>query len=420
MSENKKKYVVRLSNKIAQMANDQMSVLARKLSYTVNIKAIENKSREVTLSLNEIIELLGLSKGGSSYIRLKKEICKAVGESIFTFPSHLETSGGIKETDAIMPIYDQIHEIKGEYTYVFILRNEYYESITADKNFNLNLYEIMVSLDSTYSLRLFEYVSSKRNEYSCYGKHPVVSLQQLYEKLIIGLTSFPEWKRFKEKILDPSVKEINKKTDLIIKYETIKEKRKVIAVRFYIIEKNKAKEAETNLTKSSEEELLTYHDSNGCKLNGYEEKILLEIGVSHKRAELARYKQDNSKNYSYYSDKGKYSDFHVILAFVKNDIEEFIGQDMDVYEEMKKALNELGLEKYAIFARLVQLSDEALTYENVMKKSQDRKDLIEILENSKKKPAKKRKKKTTTKPKKEEVKQEETEVKEISADDLPW
>lgn len=420
MSENKKRSIVRLSNKISQKANDQMSLLSKRISYAINLKAIENKSSQVTLTLNQLIQMLGLSNAGSNYQRIQKELSSALKDCFLSYESQVETEDGIKNAISLMYIYKRIHQIEGENTYIFVLDPEYYENITTDKNFYNNQYDILLSLNSVYSLKLYEYVSSRRNEYTLYGKDPVASLHQLYVKLLNDMTSCPEWKRFKENILDPAVKEINKKTDLIIKYETIKEKRKVIAVRFHIIEKNKAKEAETDLAKSSEEDLLTYHDSNGCKLNGYEEKILLEIDASHKRTELARYKKDMPEKYSFYTKKGEYSDFHVILMFVKNDIDEFIGRDIDTIEQMKQALNELGLEEYVVCVRLVQKSNDALTYENVIKKYQERKDMMEILKNSKEKPARKRKKKTARKPKKEEIKQEGTDVQEISADDLPW
>ena len=420
---NEKKRIVRLSNDIAQKANDDMTLPARKIAYAVIEESIATNSDEICLTSNQLIKKLEWTNGGKSYRILKDELNDLIGTCKLRFEDSESTivdNDGNKPWKTLM-MFSSVEGIGNEY--YFVLNPSFVDHINKNKNFYNFQLKILNRLTTPYSAKLYEYLSSRRNEFKIYGRHPIATLHQLRLKLLSDATIYKEWSRFKDNVLNPAIKIINKQTDLIITYETIKEKGKVANIRFIITEKKQvedAETAETNLANSSEVDLSDYHDSNGCKLNGYEEKILLEIGASHKRAELARYKQDNPKNYSYYSNKGKYSDFHVILAFVKNDLEEFIGQDMDTYEQMKKALNELGLEKYAIFARLVQLSDEALTYENVMRKSQDRKDLLEILENSKKKPAKKRKKKNTTKPKKEEVKQEEPEDKEISIDDLPW
>ena len=417
-----KRNIVRLSNDISQRANDNMSLPARKIAYAVIEESLATQSSEIYITSRQLIDKLEWSNGGRTYRLLKDELDTLTDTCVLRFEDSESTivdSDGNKPWEKLF-MFSSVKGIGNEY--YFVLNPLFVKHINQNKNFYNFQIQILNKLTTPYSAKLYEYISSRRNEFNTYGRHPIVTLHQLRIKLLGDITTYKEWKRFKGAVLDPSIKIINKKSDLIVKYETIREKGKVASIRFFITEKKLVKDAEAIEKKSlssSEEDLSAYHDSNGCKLNGYEEKILLEIVASHKRAELARYKKDMPDKYSFYTKKGEYSDFHAILMFVKNDVDEFIGQDINTIEQMKRAFNELGLEKYVIFARLVQLSNEALTYENVMKKCQDRKDLIEILENSKKKPAKKRKKKTTPKPKKEEIKQE-TDVQEISADDLPW
>ena len=126
MSENKKRSIVRLSNKISQKANDQMSLLSKRISYAINLKAIENKSSQVTLTLNQLIQMLGLSNAGSNYQRIQKELSSALKDCFLSYESQVETEDGIKNAISLMYIYKRIHQIEGENTYIFVLDPEYY------------------------------------------------------------------------------------------------------------------------------------------------------------------------------------------------------------------------------------------------------------------------------------------------------
>lgn len=420
---NEKKRIVRLSNDIAQKANDDMTLPARKIAYAVIEESIATNSDEICLTSNQLIKKLEWTNGGKSYRILKDELNDLISKCKLRFEDSESTivdNDGNKPWKTLM-MFSSVEGIGNDY--YFVLNPAFVDHINKNKNFYNFQLKILNRLTTPYSAKLYEYLSSRRNEFKTYGRHPIATLHQLRLKLLSDTTIYKEWSRFKDNILNPAIKIINKQTDLIINYETIKEKGKVANIKFFITEKKQVEDAETietNSANSIEEDLSAYHDSNGCKLNGYEEKILLEIVASHKRAELARYKKDMPEKYSFYTKKGEYSDFHAILMFVKNDVDEFIGQDINTIEQMKRAFNELGLEKYVICVRLVQKAEEKLTYDNVLRKSQERQDVMDLLEKSKEKPGRKRKKKTAPKPKKEEIKQEETDVQEISADDLPW
>jgi len=81
-------------------------------------------------------------------------------------------------------------------------------------------------LVSIHSIRLFELIS----QYKSTGFR-VETLENLKFSLNIA-NSYPLWNDFNRVVLKKAVKEINAKSDYLVKYESVKQGRKVVAVRF--------------------------------------------------------------------------------------------------------------------------------------------------------------------------------------------
>lgn len=100
---------------------------------------------------------------------------------------------------------------------------------------------------SKYSLRLYQIL--KRYEYE--DNDPVIDLEEL--KYMLD-TDYKEYKDFRRRVLEPSQKAINNKSDILFKYEEIKEKRKVMSLKFIIDSKKDLQGTENAFTINDNEE----------------------------------------------------------------------------------------------------------------------------------------------------------------------
>jgi plasmid replication initiation protein len=112
------------------------------------------------------------------------------------------------------------------------------------------------SITITWSDEVLKYISSLQNRFTTYKLRHIAELQsshsiRLYELLMkfnstgerviylddfkyaLGITDkYPEFKILNRAVIKPSIEELNQRSDLIIKYETIKKGRSVRALSF--------------------------------------------------------------------------------------------------------------------------------------------------------------------------------------------
>jgi len=86
-----------------------------------------------------------------------------------------------------------------------------------------------------YSIRLYELLTQYRTL-----KSRILSVSDLRIALQLD-NKFSEFKELKRKVIEPSIKEINEKSDLSIEYELIKKGRSIDSIKFLIKEKSKIK-----------------------------------------------------------------------------------------------------------------------------------------------------------------------------------
>lgn len=137
----------------------------------------------------------------------------------------------------------QVEYLRGEGAISIILTPAVVNEITridgAEQFFSQYGIEQIANLDSMYSARLYELL----NQWRAAGKTPVFDLEIF--KLQMGLepTQYETMGDFKRRVLDSSVNEVNKKTDLKVSYEQFKKGRTITGFKFKVWAKNKPKNA---------------------------------------------------------------------------------------------------------------------------------------------------------------------------------
>ncbi|WP_218563981.1 RepB family plasmid replication initiator protein [Moraxella caprae] len=118
-------------------------------------------------------------------------------------------------------------------------------------------------LQSKYALRLYELAISKKG----LGKKFTITLLELRKKLGVLPDEFERMDNFKRKVLDKSVNEINKHTDIVLSYEQEKEGRSIVGFIFSFEFKDGAEiiNAEFDEAKSGEPILaIPYNADDEC------------------------------------------------------------------------------------------------------------------------------------------------------------
>ena len=95
----------------------------------------------------------------------------------------------------------------------------------------------VTQLKSKYSIRLYELLIAWREV----GKMPQIELSDFREKLGIDADEYVRMSDFKIRVLEPSIKQINEHTDIIVTYEQHKKGRTITGFSFRFKQKQQAK-----------------------------------------------------------------------------------------------------------------------------------------------------------------------------------
>ena len=103
--------------------------------------------------------------------------------------------------------------------------------------FTSYLLEQTTQFDSVYSVRLYELLTQWRAAKNT----PCFHLEVFRNQMGLGVNEYKRMNDFKKRVLDLATEEINKKSDLKVKYENVKQGRTIIGFKFTVHEKPKAK-----------------------------------------------------------------------------------------------------------------------------------------------------------------------------------
>lgn len=116
-----------------------------------------------------------------------------------------------------------------------------------EKNFTSYELEQIAKLNSKYAVRLYEVVIA----WSSIGKTPMLTIDELRERLGVLDDEYTELKNLKARVIDFAVKQINEKTDITIIYEQHKNGRKIIGFTFTIKQEQKQLSSPKTINKIS-------------------------------------------------------------------------------------------------------------------------------------------------------------------------
>ena len=178
--------------------------------------------KKVKFTISEYCDVCGIQKSGREYERIKSSIKQLRDKSYWIKNDKEEILFAWIDTARIVK-YEQIELILSEALRPYLLELR--------KNFTTYQLINVLCLKSKYSIRLYEIFKS----YLWIGKWEV-SIDKFREMIYLN-DKYKLFKELKRNVIEQSIAEINKYTDLQIEYETIKVGRNVDRLVFKIIEK---------------------------------------------------------------------------------------------------------------------------------------------------------------------------------------
>jgi plasmid replication initiation protein len=205
-------------------ANYKLSTLEQKIIlYLISqIHKDDDDFKMYRLPIQEFSELLGY-RGSPKYTELR-EITKNLMRKV------LEIREGQKLKQMSWVSYVEYDGNSGYVSLSFDPRLKPY-LLQLKREFTTYRLKNVMELKSSYSIRMYELL--KRWQYV--GGFEI-RLDEL--RMMVGAgNKYREYHNFKKRVLNPAQQEISEKTDIMFSYEEIREKRKVVSIRFHIKEK---------------------------------------------------------------------------------------------------------------------------------------------------------------------------------------
>jgi plasmid replication initiation protein len=205
-------------------ANYKLSTLEQKIIlYLISqIHKDDDDFKMYRLPIQEFSEMLGY-RGSPKYTELR-EITKNLMRKV------LEIREGQKLKQLSWVSYVEYDERSGLVSLSFDPRLKPY-LLQLKREFTTYRLKNVMELKSSYSIRMYELL--KRWQYM---KEVEIALDDL--RMMVGAADkYHQYHNFKKRVLTPAQQEILEKTDIWFKYQEVRKKRKVMALRFYIQEK---------------------------------------------------------------------------------------------------------------------------------------------------------------------------------------
>ena len=218
------------ANDMIQKGRHELSLQEQRcVLYAVSkIKPEDTVFQEYTFELSDFYKLCGLQ--GDSYTELKAIL---QGLSDRSWWATIDDKG----TESLVRWFSTLRTNKrsGKVTIEFHKDMMPYLLELTKENQYYTHYQLkyILPMKSQYAIRLYELLKSyQRNNYEWF-----FDIEQLKKQL--NCETYKNFADFNRRVLEPSVAEINKYTDIKIAWEAVKERRKVVRVVFYMVGKNK-------------------------------------------------------------------------------------------------------------------------------------------------------------------------------------
>ena len=146
-----------------------------------------------------------------------------------------------------------------------------------EKHFTSYQLKQVSQLTSKYAIRLYELLIAWRSV----GKTPILEISDFRQKLGVQDTEYKTMSDFKKRVLEPAIEQINKETDITVKYDQHKTGRVVSGFEFKFKIKGEAASKKTTTQKKKVEELF-------CKISDKQVEIYSnKLSKQHELSDLA-------------------------------------------------------------------------------------------------------------------------------------
>lgn len=222
--ENSRDYLVIKGNEIIQKARYDLSLQEQKLlAYCISqIKPNDSTSTVYTVSIPDFCKVCGIDyNNGKNYASVKSTVLSLVKQAFWI----LEPDGSEVTVHWLEKV--RINRGNGK---IKIRFDEDLKKYIHGLFRNFTQYELLAVLPmkSHYSFRIYELLKSY-----AYTKKHRFEIDELKRLLMAEI--YVNFKDFRVKVIEPSIREINAYTDLKVEWEPETKGRKVIAITFYMI-----------------------------------------------------------------------------------------------------------------------------------------------------------------------------------------
>lgn len=234
--QEQRSYKVIKSNEIVRKARYDLNITELKtLAYMISkVKPDDKTLQEYVFSIPDFCKVCGITdRSGRNYERVKD-----------TLKGMRDKSFWLTQEDGSETLVGWLGKVRIEKksSKVRIRFDEDLQKYIIGLYSNYTQYELFATLPmtSSYSFRLYELLKSYQYKKEKYSQ--VFKIEYLKERLAAPYKNF---KDFRVRALDFATREINLYTDLEISWEPIKEGRRVIKVRFDVLQRDFFKRLET-------------------------------------------------------------------------------------------------------------------------------------------------------------------------------
>lgn len=222
-------YVVK-GNALIQKSRYSLSLMEQKaiLFLISKIKPTDEAEHSYTFSVKDFCLACNFHQDSGFYVGYVRQVMEELGKKTVsvdlgegkTLISHWFSSTIIDaKTNSFEVLFD-----KNLAPYLFQLKNFYTQ-------YSL---EYVLPMKSKYSIRLYEFLRSVKSK----SYRQRYTVDELRER--VDCDKYPAYKEFRRNVLDPAIEDINKFTDLEVRYEPIKSGRKITHIEFIILFHNDA------------------------------------------------------------------------------------------------------------------------------------------------------------------------------------
>ena len=184
----------------------------------VDSRPTQDVPKEISLSASEFSEMMGIDIKNAH-----RELYKAADA---LFKSSIQLRDGNEDIDLYW-VQKKAKKIKGEGAVTLTWSDDVLKYITQLKS-RFTSYKLrnIANLQSSHSIRLYELLM----KFNATGER-VIYLEDF--KSALGISDkYPQFRDLNKWVIKPAIKELNQRSDLVIKFETIKKGRSVAALAF--------------------------------------------------------------------------------------------------------------------------------------------------------------------------------------------